>query len=126
MNQVILSILSALNNNNNVEQLATSICNALNINQPAQTQVNSTTETVKNLTAIAERCMSNSIISPYMTSDQKNTVNQIVTTVNYLGDMLTYQQADKITKELNDILNSVEQNILNNLTQVLQSVGFRI
>ena len=125
MNQTILSILSALNNNNNVEQLATSICNALNINQPTQTQVNSTTETVKNLTAIAERCMSNSIISPYMTSDQKNTVNQIVSTVKYLGDMLTYQQADKIIKELNDILNSVEQNIMNNLTQVLQSAGFR-
>ena len=125
-NEAIASILSALTGNNNIAQLATSFLGALNINQPAQTQTNSTTETVKNLVAIANRCMSNAIIGPYMTDDQKNTINQIVGTVNYLGDSLTYQQADKINKDLTNILNAVEQNIMNNLTQVLQSAGIRM
>lgn len=125
-NEAIASILSALTGNNNVAQLATSFLGALNINQSAQPQVNSTTETVKNLTAIAERCMSHAIIGPYMTDDQKNTVNYIVGTVNYLGDSLTYQQADKIIKDLINILNGVEQNAVNNLTQVLQAAGIRM
>lgn len=125
-NEAIASILSALTDNNNVAQLATSFLGALNINQPAQTTPNSTTETVKNLVAIAERCMSHAIIGPYMTDDQKELVNQIVGTVNYLGDMLTNQQADKIIKDLNNILNGVEQNVMNNLTQVLQAAGIRI
>ena len=124
-NEAIASILSALTGNNNVAQLATSFLGALNINQPTQT-TNSTTETVKNLSAIAEHCVSHAIVGPYMTDDQKKTVNQIVGTVNYLGDMLTYQQADKIIKDLNKILNDVEQNIMNNLTQVLQSAGIRM
>lgn len=125
-NEAIASILSALTGNNNIAQLATSFLGALNINQPAQTQTNSTTETVKNLVAIANCCMSHAIIGPYMTDDQKNTINQIVGTVNYLGDSLTYQQADKINKDLTNILNAVEQNIMNNLTQVLQAAGIRM
>lgn len=125
-NEAIASILSALAGNNNVAQLATSFLGTLNINQPAQSQENPTTETVKNLTAIAELCMSHAIVGPYMTDDQKKTVNQIVGTVNYLGDMLTCQQADMIIKDLNKILNELEQNIMNNLTQVLQSAGIRM
>ena len=125
-NEAIASILSALTGNNNVAQLTTSFLGALNINQSAQPQVNSTTETVKNLTAITERCMSHAIIGPYMTDDQKNTVNYMVGAVNYLGDSLTYQQADKIIKDLNNILNGVGQNVVNNLTQVLQAAGIRM
>lgn len=125
-NEAIAFILSALAGNNNVAQLATSLLGALNINQPTQTQANSTTETVKNLTAIAERCTSHAVIGPYMTDDQKNTVSQIAGAANYLGDSLTYQQADKIIKDLNKILNDVEQNIMNNLTQVLQAAGIRM
>lgn len=123
-NETIASILSALTGNNNVAQLATAFLGALNINQTAQ--VNSKTETVKNLTAIAERCMSHTIIGPYMTADQKNSVNQIVGTVNYLGNMLTDQQADKIVTDLTNILNGVEQNVMANLTQVLQAAGIRM
>ena len=70
--------------------------------------------------------MSHAIIGPYMTDNQKNTVNYIVGTVNYLGDSLTYQQADKIIKDLNNIINGVEQNVVNNLTQVLQATGIRM
>ena len=103
-NEAIASILSALTGNNNIAQLATSFLGALNVNQPAQAQAqapaNSTTETVKNLTAIAELCVDHAVVGPYMTSYQKEAVKQIVATVNYLGDMLTYQQADKIIKEL--------------------------
>ena len=122
-NETIASILSALTGNNNVAQLATAFLGALNINQTAQ--ANTKTETVKNLTAIAERCVSHAIIGPYMTADQKNTVNQIVGTVNYLGNTLTDQQADKIVSDLNNILNGVEQNVMANLTQVLQAAGIR-
>lgn len=125
-NEAIASILSALTGNNNVAQLATSFLGALNINQPAQTKPNSTTEMVKNLVAIAERCMSNAIIGPYMTDDQKELVTQIVGAVNYFGPGLTYQQADMIVKDLQKILNDVEQNIMNNLTQVLQAAGIRM
>ena len=74
-NEAIASIISALTGNNNVAQLATSFLGALNINQSAQPQVNSTTETVK---------------------------------------------------DLNNILNGVEQNVVNNLTQVLQAAGIRM
>lgn len=125
-NEAIASILSALTGNNNVAQLATSFLGALNINQPTQTKPNSTTEMVKNLVAIAERCMSHAIIGPYMTDDQKELVNQIVGAVNYFGPGLTYQQADMIVKDLQKILNDVEQNIMNNLTQVLQAAGIRM
>lgn len=125
-NEAIASILSALTGNNNVAQLATSFLGALNINQPTQTKPNSTTEMVKNLVAIAERCMSHAIIGPYMTDDQKELVTQIVGAVNYFGPGLTYQQADMIVKDLQKILNDVEQNIMNNLTQVLQAAGIRM
>jgi len=122
-NEAIAYILSALTGNNNVDQLATSFFSALNINQPTQTKPNSTTETVKNLTAIAERCMSHAIIGPYMTADQKELVTQIVGAVNYFGPGFTYQQADMIIKDLQKILNDVGQNIM---TQVLQAAGIRM
>lgn len=129
-NEAIASILSALTGNNNIAQLATSFLGALNVNQPAQAQAQASTntkaETVKNLTAIAELCVNHAVVGPYMSDDHKKTVNMIVSTVNYLGPALTYQQADIIIKDLNIILNAVEQNIMNKLTQVLQSAGIRM
>lgn len=112
-NEAIATILSALAGNGNVARLATP-------------RANPSAETVKNLTAAAERCVSHAIISTYMTDDQKNTVNRIAGAANYLGDSLTYQQADKIVKDLNKTLNDVEQNIMNDLAQVLQAAGIRM
>ena len=127
-NEAIASILSALTGNNNVAQLATSFLGALNINQPAQVApaVDQKIEQVKNLSAIADRCMTHFIIGQYVNDDQKNKVNQIVATVNYLGNDLTDSQKDKIIKDLTDVLNGIEQNVVNNLTQVLQSAGIRM
>ena len=127
-NEAIASILSALTGNNNVAQLATSFLGALNINQPAQVApaVDQKIEQVKNLSAIADRCMTHFIIGQYVNDDQKNKVNQIVATVNYLGNDLTDSQKDKIIKDLTDVLNGIEQNVMGNLTQVLQAAGIRM
>lgn len=125
-NEAIATILSALAGNGNVARLATPFSGAPDIDRPALSRANSSAETVKNLTAVAERCVSHAIISTYMTDDQKNTVNRIAGAANYLGDSLTYQQADKIVKDLNKTLNDVEQNIMNDLAQVLQAAGIRM
>lgn len=70
--------------------------------------------------------MSCAIVGPYMTDDQKELVARIVGAVNYFGPGLTYQQADMVVKDLQKILNDVEQNIMNNPTQVLQAAGIRM
>lgn len=125
-NEAIATILSALAGNGNVARLATPFSGAPDIARLATPRANSSAETAKNLTAAAERCVSHAIISTYMTDDQKNTVNRIAGAANYLGDSLTYQQADKIVKDLNKTLNDVEQNIMNDLAQVLQAAGIRM
>lgn len=94
--------------------------------RPAQTKPDPAAETVKNLTAIAERCMSHAIIGPYVTDDQKEPVARIVGAVNYFGPGLAYRRADTVIKDLRKIPNDVEQNIMNNLTQVLQAAGIRM
>lgn len=112
-NETIASILSALTGNTDAVR-------------PAQAQSDPATETVKCLAAIAGLCVSHPVVGPYMTDDRKKTVGQVVDTANYLGDTLTCQQADMIVKDLNRILNDVEQNIMDNLTQVLQAAGVRM
>ena len=129
-NEAIASILPALTGNNNATKIAMSLLcqlGQLGIAQPAQAApaVDQKIEQVKNLSAIADRCMTHFIIGQYVNDDQKNKVNQIVATVNYLGNDLTDSQKDKIIKDLTDVLNDIEQNIMGNLTQVLQSAGIR-
>ena len=127
-NEAIASILSALTGNNNATQIAMSLLGQLGIAQPATAApaVDQKIEQVKNLSAIADRCMTHFIIGQYVNDDQKNKVNQIVATVNYLGNDLTDSQKDKIIKDLTDVLNGIEQNVMSNLTQVLQSAGIRM
>lgn len=125
-NEAIASILSALAGNDNAAQPATSFLGAPDIDRPAQTKPDSTAETVKNLAAIAERRVSHAIIGPYVTDDQKEPVARIVGAVNYFGPGLAYRQADTAVKDLQKILDDVERNIMNNLTQVLRAAGIRM